>query len=117
MALENALHSFVLLPLGFPGVGLNFLLGFEGSFYVFPLIPLTVGQVPAPSCLQEPPELLPGHQLLIGGQFLSFPLHLAVSCTEPHLQTGGFLLLFSQIPGAPSLLLMKVNWEASPELQ
>lgn len=73
MALENALRSFVLLPLCFPGVGLNFLLGLEGSFCVFPLIPLTAGQVSAPSCLQEPPELLPGHQLLIWWPVPLFP--------------------------------------------
>lgn len=72
-ALENALRSFVLLPLCFPGMGLNFLLGFEGYFCVFPLIPLTAGQVSALSCLQEPPELLPGHQLLIWWPVPLFP--------------------------------------------
>lgn len=47
---------------------LTFVLGFAG-FILFPLILLTVGQVSAPSSLQEPQELLPEHQMTIISPF------------------------------------------------
>lgn len=70
---------------------LTFVLGFAG-FILFPLILLTVGQVSAPSSLQEPQELLPEHQMTI---ISPFPLCFAVSSTEWHLQMWGFIPLFA----------------------
>lgn len=99
MTLENALCSFMLISLCILDMGLNSVLGFE-VFYVFSSVPLIVGQVSAPSCLQE---LVPAHQLLIQGQLSLLPAALccvrySTTCADVGLP------LFSQIPAAPSLL-------------